>query len=240
MRLTVLFPAFLLSACLSPASQAEQNKTLPMALNGFQSVSLMGPDDVHVTVGQSFSVRATGPAQALDRLDIRVENGDLKVSRKPDRGDWARGSKEGKVRIDVTMPEISGAALSGAGDLRVENAQTPGAFSGSLSGAGDLRVTGLQAQSVSMSLSGSGDVRIAGVAQALKARLSGSGDVDVRDLPVKTVALSLSGVGDLQARVSDRAEGSLSGVGDIEVIGGAVCAIHKTGVGSVHCGGQAE
>ena len=53
-------------------------------LAGFDAVSLAGPHDVVVTVGPQFSVRAEGDAETLDRLDLRVEGGNLKIGTKRD------------------------------------------------------------------------------------------------------------------------------------------------------------
>src|SRR5205085_8430910 len=49
----------------------------------FDKVNLNGPMDVDVRVGAQASVRAEGQAAGLDRLEITVVDGELRVGTKP-------------------------------------------------------------------------------------------------------------------------------------------------------------
>jgi hypothetical protein len=234
MRAFIPFALIPLSACSQASADAAGSATFDA--RDFDSVALLGPDSVRVEPGSNFSVRATGPQSALDRLAIRVEQGTLKVDRKRDHGWSLNWRKEnGQVKVVVTMPLIRRANLSGAGDLDLLAPTVGDRFTAGLSGAGNLSIMAAAARDIDISLSGSGDVTLKGKAAQLSASVSGSGNVDADALPVRTAQLNLSGVGNINARASDRVIGGLSGVGNIHVVGGARCDIRKSGVGDVSC-----
>lgn len=229
------FPASLLAmtACAQgPATAATAN----FNLRDFDQVALQGPDSVRVIAGSTFSVVAEGPQDALDKLDIRVAQGLLKISRKPEKGwswDWSRNKM--RAQVTVTLPMIRAASLSGAGDLDVNAPLTGARFVANLSGAGDLKVQNASVRVMEVRLSGAGNITLNGTADQLTAGVSGSGNVDARGLTARSAQLNVSGVGNINARVSESVSGGVSGVGNVSVMGGARCDLRKSGVGSVHC-----
>lgn len=233
MRVLFLSGLLALAACSQAPADAATAK-FPLA--NFDQVALQGPDSVRVVGGSAFAVETDGPQEALDQLDLRVEQGTLKVRRKQDKDwhwDWRRS--KARAQITVTLPVIRGASLSGAGDLDVRAPTAKDQFVASLSGAGDLRVANAGARMVEIRLSGAGNIRLDGAADQLVAGVSGSGNVDARGLATRTARLNVSGVGNIHARVSESVTGGVSGVGNVDVVGGARCTLSKSGVGSVHC-----
>ncbi|MFM7029046.1 MAG: head GIN domain-containing protein [Chakrabartia sp.] len=238
MRFLIPLTLIVLSGCGQASADAAGQSAgeARFDVSNFDGVALLGPDNVRVLPGASFSVRATGPKAVLDTLVIHVDHGILKVDRKRPSG-WLSVSEKqkGKAEVIVTMPLIRSAALSGAGALTIAAPTAPDQFAANLSGAGDLTVQDAASKRVAAHLSGSGDIVLRGATDMLAADLSGSGDINASGLPVRLADLRLSGVGDIRAQVHERAQGSLSGVGDIEVRGGAQCALRKSGVGAVNC-----
>ena len=157
-------------------------------------------------------------------------------------GDWRAVSLPLSFESVSSMRRelIRSAVLSGAGDLDIKTATAPDSFSARLSGSGNLTVDNVQARAVDLITTGAGDILARGTAEAMAARLSGAGSLDARGLQVKDADIRLSGAGDVHANVSGTARGVLTGVGSIDVEGPAKCAIARTGVGDVRCGGDTD
>jgi hypothetical protein len=201
------------------------------AASGFTSVELRGPDDVEVKTGGNFAVTAEGDPAVLDQLDIRVDEGTLRVGRK-DRNDWSmRGSKGVKIR--VTMPRLTGASVAGSGNLTADRGE--GTFGGAIAGSGNLDIGELRATTADLSIAGSGDLRVAGSAEKLSAAIAGSGDIDAKGLTAAGADISIAGSGNVLGTVKGQASVSIVGSGDVELGGGAKCEVSKLGSGEVRC-----
>lgn len=226
-----------LAGCNAAASEADPGPTASksFALSGFDQVSLRGSDDVSVSIGERFSVTASGPQNLLDELELSVEGGVLKIGRKSRTG-ISFGNNPG-AKVTVTMPAIKGAVLGGSGDMMIAAAASDG-FDASVAGSGTMRVTGLQAAAVSASVAGSGDLLLGGAAKSIKASIAGSGDVQARDLAADTADVSIAGSGNASVRASQSAAVSLMGSGDVEVVGIDRCKVSKMGSGEVRCAKQ--
>ena len=203
------------------------------AMSGFSAVELHGSDDVEVRVGPAFSVRAQGPAEELDRLQITRSGDSLRIGRKRTTGmNWSGG--EG-VKVFVTMPSLAGASVSGSGDMTVDRVEGD-RFSGTVAGSGSLAVGAMRADDVSLSIAGSGDLIGAGTARTLKMEIAGSGDIDARQLTASEARVSIAGSGNARAAVNGPARISIAGSGDVELGGSPRCTTSKVGSGEVRCG----
>jgi hypothetical protein len=210
----------------APALAAERS----FPVGAFSEVTVSGSMDVTVRTGVAASVVATGDAADLERLDIRVENGRLIISSKS--GSWNWSSREG-VKVAVGTEALSGAVLSGSGDLSVDRVR--GAFSGRISGSGDMRLPAVNAPELTLAVSGSGDMVVAGSCGRATISVSGSGDIDGSGLTCRTLSASVSGSGDIVVRATESADLRASGSGDITVTGGARCTSRSTGSSSIRC-----
>jgi len=202
----------------------------------FRSVSLTGSPDVVVTVGGPPSVRAEGDARLVERLDIRVEDGDLKIGVR-DGKSWNLFRHDRGATVHVTVPALEAAALTGSGDMRIDRVQAE-RFTASLTGSGDIVVGQLRAGEAAFSVAGSGAIRATGSAERSHVDLAGSGDVDLGRFEIRDAVVSLAGSGDVTARATGTARVSLMGSGDVTILGPARCQVNKRGPGDVHCGIQ--
>ena len=237
MRWAILGTALVLGACSSHGEEREASR--PTAQRGFEvgafeSVSLEGPHDVVVTVGGAPSVRAEGDSEAVERLDIRVEDGTLKIgSRRNER--WFSFRRERGITVYVTAPRLNGATIAGSGDMRVDRVQSE-AFEAEIAGSGDMAIGALQARRASFAIAGSGGISAAGTAEQADVSIAGSGSVSLDRLQTRRTSVSVAGSGDISVRASESVEGSVMGSGDVTVHGSARCSISKMGSGDVHCG----
>jgi hypothetical protein len=203
-------------------------------LTGFDAVGLAGSQDVEVRVGGAFAVRAEGDAEMIERLDLRVEDGTLKIGYKTGSFNIGWSRDRPKTRIFVSLPAIRAASLAGSGDLRIDRVQGE-RFEASLAGSGDIQIGQLQVAALSASVAGSGNIKAAGAAQTANVSIAGSGDVDVAGVQSRTASASVVGSGDARIHASETANVSIAGSGDVWVTGSARCTINKRGSGTVHC-----
>jgi len=233
--------AVLAAAC---SAGAQEGRDAPNGAQGqrafqvgeFQAVSLEGSHDVVVAVGGAPSVRAEGDAEAIERLDIRVENGTLKIGSRGSNG-WFSSRHRGRVTVHVTAPALNAASIGGSGDMRIDRVEAP-RFAASIGGSGDMEIGALRAERASFSIAGSGDIRAAaGQVGEADISIAGSGSVSAGSLETRRADVSVVGSGDVELRASEAVDASIMGSGDVIVHGAARCNVSKMGSGDVRCGG---
>ncbi|GGE15987.1 DUF2807 domain-containing protein [Polymorphobacter glacialis] len=223
----------LLASALIPAaaSAADRNYTV----GTFDRIAVAGASDVQVITGKAISVRGSGEVAALDRLEVRVEDGELVIGNKKNSGwNWNSLGQNGKTRFVVTVPMLRAAKVAGSGDVTVDRIDTP-EFGASVAGSGNLRLPSVKSATTRFSVAGSGKVAAAGTSSETRASVAGSGDLDLAALKTATLSVSVSGSGNVNAFATTTASGSVAGSGDIRIRGGAKCAISKAGSGSIDC-----
>ena len=200
----------------------------------FEGIAVVGPQDVVVTRGDSYSVRAEGPGEALARFEVVVEDGILQI-RPADgfEGDWSDGED---MTFFVTVPRLSQFVLGGTGDVEIDRVEGD-RFEGVVAGTGELNIGNMQVQDADFTIVGAGDLVAAGTAQAVSVKIAGAGEVNATDLRSRTADLDIAGAGDVALNVLERANISVVGSGDVEVVGGAQCSLSRIGTGSVTCNG---
>jgi hypothetical protein len=195
----------------------------------FERVNLMGPMDIDVRVGPQASVRAEGQAAGLDRLDISVVNGELRVGTRP----GTRGPL-GSIIVHVTVPALAAVSLNGPGDIDIDRVQ--GArFAAQVNGPGDMRLGDLRVGEASFAVSGPGGIRAAGGAQHTDANVAGPGNIRLASFETRDASVSLQGPGNIDLRATGAVAVSLSGPGDVTISGSAHCTISRSGPGNVSC-----
>ena len=240
MRTALILGSLLaLGACNSSDAQEPEESAGPTIrrdyqVGGFDRIALAGRHDVIVTVGGPPSVRAEGDAKLIERLEIKVEGGELGIGSKEKK--WSMGLKghRGKVTIHVTVPALTGAQIAGSGDIRIDKVAGD-SFKGGIGGSGTLQIGSLQVKDVQFAIGGSGDIRAAGTAQTANASIGGSGNLSLEQLEIRRANVSIAGSGDVRARATETAEISIVGSGNVTVSGGAKCTISKMGSGEARC-----
>jgi hypothetical protein len=212
-----------------------KNGAREFQVGGFEKIALRGSHDVVVTVGGAPSVRAEGDTALLDRLEIKVEDGQLVVGSKRKRG-WFSSSdtNRSKVVVHVTVPALAAASIEGSGDISIDKVEGE-SFGGAIGGSGDLSIGAVRVRSADFSIAGSGGITAKGSADSTSISIAGSGDVDTAELQARTAKISVMGSGDVRANASDTATVSVMGSGDVTMTGTAKCTVSKMGSGDVNC-----
>jgi hypothetical protein len=204
-------------------------------VGAFDQIEAAGPFDVTVRTGAAPSVEARGNQSLIDRLQVDVDNGKLRIRPHSDHGLLGWGIHRGKATIAITVPSLKAATLAGAGDISIDKVQGD-SFDGRMQGAGDLKLGSVDVGSLKLSVAGSGDATVqSGKAQSAEYGIAGAGDVDTSNVTVQTLKISIAGSGDIQAHATGAADVNIMGSGDVTVTGGAKCSVSKAGSGDVHC-----
>jgi hypothetical protein len=239
----LVIPALAIAACGFGADAQEGERShadntptqRAFQVGAFDSVSLGGHHNVVVNVGPAASVRAEGPASEIERLKIEVEDGDLHIGTKKERG-WFGSRSHGAVTVYVTTPTLTGAAIGGSGDMRIDKVEG-GRFSAAIGGSGDMTIGSLRVDAADFSIAGSGNIQAAGSAGRASASIAGSGDIEIGGLESRQADISILGSGGVSIRATETADVSIMGSGDVAVSGAAKCSVSKMGSGDVRCGG---
>ena len=206
-------------------------------LTDFDEITTTGPQDVFVTLGDSFSVRSEGAPQALGQLDVLVEDGKLVIRPgRSFRGNWGGLSS---ATYHVTMPRLDAVALAGSGGMHIDRIDSP-SFTGTVAGSGDLSIDALKVDEVDFRLNGSGSVAAAGTAREARISVGGSGEVEAGGLQSETASVSVGGSGSAALTVIDEARVSVMGSGDVDITGPARCNVSRMGSGDVSCSGGTD
>lgn len=231
MRAALLAGAlFFLAGC--GGGQAQQARR-DFQVGGFDRINLAGSPDVVVAVGGQPSVRAEGDADAVERLEIAVVDGQLRIGMRPGGGSWG-GHR--RVTVHVTVPALQAASIQGSGDIAID--RVDGArFAGEIGGSGDLAVASLRVGEARFAVRGSGGISAAGAAPRATLSVAGSGGLALERFEAGDATISLAGSGDIVLRATRTAAIELNGSGDVAINGPARCTITKSGSGDVRCGG---
>jgi hypothetical protein len=237
MRGAILIPVLMLGACSMGHANEEPGRkgSRDFQVGAFDRVSLTGSPNVVVTVGGAPSVRAEGDSAMLEKLDIRVENGILRIGFKKGNWSFGWGKDHGPVTVHVSTAALRGAEVAGSGDMKIDKVEG-GDFAGEIAGSGEIQLAGLRARNASFSIAGSGGVTASGTADSAQFEIAGSGDVRAGGLQVRTAKISVAGSGNVETRASESASVDIMGSGDVVVTGGAKCSVNKMGSGDVRCG----
>ncbi|AGH50539.1 MULTISPECIES: head GIN domain-containing protein [Sphingomonadales] len=237
MRLALIaLPAALLAACNAGGPAAADNggggrDVRQFSAAGFDRVALRGPDDVTVRVGPAVSVRAEGDRAVLDRLEVSVVDGELRLARRKEG--WNSNTR-GSARFIVTLPALRGATVAGSGNMSVDHAKAR-EFAASIAGSGNLGVGAVEGETVDLSVNGSGNLTVAGSTRTVSGSINGSGSIRGQGLKADTASISIAGSGDADLTARSTAAISVIGSGNATVTGGAKCTIRRVGSGGANC-----
>lgn len=236
----ILVPLMVLGACGTGSGHDKggasgQAGRRDFQVGAFDRVELAGSHNVIVTVGGAPSAYAEGDTGLLERLEVSVDNGVLRIGQRKGKWSFGRRKDHGAVTVHVSAPALRGAEVAGSGDMRIDKVQGE-EFAGSIAGSGELEVGSVTAKAARFSIAGSGGVSASGAADSADFSIAGSGDVRAGGLQVKRAKVSIAGSGNVETRATETADVSIMGSGDAIVTGGAKCSVNKMGSGDVRCG----
>ena len=174
-------------------------------LSPFTGFDFQAAGEVSVVPGSAQVVMIRGEQNVIDVLNRDVINGVWEI------GFTECVSRVNELRVEIILPELTSAALSGAGTV---NAET-------------------DTSSFETLLSGAGTVTIAGQTTKQEITLDGSGTVEAFGLDAEETSVFLSGEGTVNAVANEQLNVDLSGAGAVFYKGDPQLNVHISGAGSV-------
>jgi hypothetical protein len=191
-----------------------------LAYSGSSRLDIYYPAEITYTQGDQPKFTVTGPQFVLDQL--RLEDGELTVDGSGFRRNrngfrWnGRNYNGGRLRIEITAPNLHEFHLSGAQKLTIKNYDQD-----------ELRIEG----------SGAADIDGEGRARSLDVNISGAGHLDLERLPVDDARVTISGAGDANLDARRSSDVQLSGAGHVDFkCRPADSHGHTSGFGSIDYG----
>ncbi|MCB0578070.1 MAG: DUF2807 domain-containing protein [Phaeodactylibacter sp.] len=195
---------------LASATLFAQGSRKTIETGEFTSIGLGLPVAVHVMKGAN-KVEVEGPAEAVEKMKFETRGGSLNIEREEKLKSW----KGNGVTVYVTMPNISGLAIGGSGDIIVKDEFSEmGDLDLSIGGSGNIEISG-KAKQVSISIAGSGDVKASGLSGgSCNVSIAGSGNANVGEM--KALEVSIAGSGDVGYKGDPKVSKSIAGSGDVK------------------------
>jgi len=200
----------------------------------FNRVSYKSVGNLTLHQGDHEELVIEAPAAIKEHIRAEVKDSTLEISYDQDWWDWFdfgwRGS--GPIEYSLTMREIAGLSMSGAGKLNASQIKTS-KLEIEHSGAGEIAINNLVADELSIRQHGVGNVILKGQVTQQTVVLSGAGNYRTGDLQSHTANVNLFGVGKVTVWVSDTLDVKMSGIGNVEYYGSPSVTQHLTGIGKL-------
>ncbi len=182
----------------------------------FDVLHVKGFMDVFITQSGDYEVRVEAPADKMRNIITTVENGELIVGYKTEKGrknNWNWKDGKNQIKVYVSVRNLEGLYLSGSGDV-VGSGITAKNFKASIAGSGDMDVE-VDARNIEAKIAGSGDMELRGSTGDFDISIAGSGNVEAFGLNSKHCEIKIAGSGDCQVNVSESLEVKINGSGNV-------------------------
>lgn len=200
--LEVLSPVILAASVLAgstsriddgpPREGSGKLTTVSIDAAGFERIRSYGSADIHVEIGESFSVKLTIDDNLTDALKFEVTGKTLDISTDKSY------STDKEEQVVITMPALREIEIYGSSDVVIKEM--------------DQRV-------FAYSVYGSGDLDISGSVDELDIWISGSGDIAARTLTADEVFVRITGSGDAEVNATESIEAQISNSGEVVYYG---------------------
>jgi hypothetical protein len=204
--------------------------TLEEEITGFDELEVSHAFDVDVRQAEEFRVVVRADDNLREYLRVVRQGDTLMIGLEPG-SPASLGSAT--LEAEVTMPELTGVALSGASHVTVEGFESAEPLVVDASGASELRGQ-IEAGRARFDISGASRLRLAGSAHDVAVDGSGSSRIDLSDFAVGDAEIELSGASTASVRVSGRLDVRASGASRVTYAGEpALGEIETSGASSV-------
>ena len=194
----------------------------------FTAIEVEGSGNVILSQGPVQSVVVTADENVLPVVKTEVVGNVLHIGFQPD----THVHSATRLEFRISVPEVTGIAISGSGDVQATGPLHSPALLLDISGSGSIDAA-LDAGDVQASIGGSGDIAVKGRADRIVATINGSGSLRARDLASSSANLRINGSGDAAVNATDIIAITLSGSGNVQYGGGAKATIRSSGSGTI-------
>ncbi|MBX2875714.1 MAG: DUF2807 domain-containing protein [Saprospiraceae bacterium] len=183
-----------------------------LELNTFERISLAISADVYLSYGEAQSIRVRGQENIIENLLTEIQDKTWRI-----RFDRPIRRSQG-LKIFITLPYLSGARVSGSGNVESQHTWQTTSFYAGVSGSGNINLL-LQTEELSSKVSGSGNIMLGGNAKEYTVQITGSGNVKAYELAAEHCKVKISGSGDARVDAQEQLDVRISGSGDVMYTG---------------------
>lgn len=202
---------FMLSSCTKETITGRgESGTRTFQVPEFSAVESHYDIDAVISSGTNREVVLSGYENLLAVLDVKVENGVLKLKYNTNY-DYIRKSN---VKATIKIPALEKAGVYGSGNIDISGFNGERGLNLGIYGSGDIRVN-----------NSSSDIAVLDI--------YGSGDINAQGLRVKEATANVYGSGHTAISVSDKLVARIFGSGDIQYWGNATVQTSQNGSGKV-------
>lgn len=226
------------------------------SLSRFDAVSNSSMADVHISIGDDWSMRIDGNSSSVENLQFRMDGDVLRIRQKP--GLFGMGGI-GSAKIYIGIPYLNSLNVTGSGDAFVDGVIRGDKLSLLSTGTGNIEAQA-RVEDFSALSTGAGRLKLRIIAEKSELRLTGTGICQIalltRDANVVSTGtggfdiegeaeymkLSLTGTGAFRGSgfEAKRVSVSITGTGSAELTVIEDLSARLTGVGSIRFRGDAK
>jgi hypothetical protein len=219
--------AFVIYAGNASAKSSASDTTVNVQVQGFTSIKIGGPFEVHIIQGTAESLKYTAPAYLVKQITVEVDHGVLKVQRKINVWGWNIHKlwsennlwhNEDRVVVYITAQQLKAFTASGSTNAVFETSVSANSLTlrtrGSASIQGKIAVKFLEGR-----VSGSGQIAVSGSADKSAVKVSGSGHFSGKQLVTGVSSAHVSGSGQADVYASDKVDATVHGSGVVSYTG---------------------
>lgn len=159
---------------------------------GFKKIDVSGAIEVEIAAQKDFGVEVEADDNLLEYVKTEVDGDTLKIYTK------SRIWKHNKIRVVISMPELTEAEVSGVSTITANNIKT---------------------DSFKLDVSGASKIEINGEAKDLKIEASGTSKINAENLRVANADVEVSGATSVTVNATEEVKAEASGASKINYVG---------------------
>jgi hypothetical protein len=206
-------------------------------VSDFDRVSLREFGELVITQGEEESLTIEARRNILSRIKTEVKASQLIIG---SSGSWldqlgdalASSFRGERIRCNLTVKQLRGLEVSGAGAVRVGKIETD-RLALQLRGAGDVNIESLDAEGLTVDLPGAGRISVAGRVAEQTVTISGAGSYDAPKLESQKAKVTLTGLGSATVWAVEGLDATIRGLGGVSYYGTPEVRKEITGAGGV-------
>ena len=168
--------------------KGEMSKQFDVA--NFNKIRVGGAFVVTVKKGETHKVIADGSEDSLDEVEVKVEDGTLRVE---NRRNIKLTGRQKRIGLTIVVPSVEEIDFSGATLSRIENFNNLSSLKVNIAGASKTLIN-VDVQRLDLSISGTSKAELRGSAKNLEANLAGTCWLDAEQMNIQTAKVEASGV----------------------------------------------
>lgn len=224
----LLFTCIALVGCAAPIRGSGDVVEEKREVSGFDRVQLDGVGELILAQGENESLLIEAEDNLMQYIKSSVRGDQLIIdiqSRRP-------LVPTEPIKFYVTMKEIEGVAVDGAGSVHSEGIETK-SLELDINGAGDIMIDDLDADSVEVSINGIGNLELDGKTESQTIQIDGAGNYNGKELKSQKASIQIDGVGSAKVDVDDELEVEINGSGQVIYTGNPNVDKSVNGLGRV-------